>query len=61
MVNPKYALISCGVENKFKHPSKSVTDLLNSKNIGIFRTDKSGAVIFSTDGKELKQINWRNL
>ena len=61
MVNPKYALISCGVENKFKHPSKSVTDLLNSKNISIFRTDKSGAVIFSTDGKELNQINWRNL
>ncbi|MBX3008011.1 MAG: DNA internalization-related competence protein ComEC/Rec2 [Melioribacteraceae bacterium] len=61
LVNPQNALISCGVENKFKHPSKSIIDLLEGENISIFRTDKSGAVIFTTDGKELNQINWRNL
>ncbi len=41
-INPKYALISVGINNKYNHPKKSVLKILtNSK---IYRTDKNGSI-----------------
>ncbi len=59
-VNPRIGIISAGIMNKFKHPAKSVIKKLNDRNIKIFRTDRDGAVILTSDGKQIKFINWRN-
>ena len=41
-IKPKYALISCGKDNKFGHPNESVlNNLIDSK---IYRTDINGSV-----------------
>lgn len=53
-VSPEYAIISCGEDNKFGHPSKEVLDRLNQGNFSIFRTDKDGRIEFITDGSILK-------
>lgn len=43
-VNPKIALIGVGKNNKFGHPSQKTIQLLNERNIAIFRTDQNGEV-----------------
>lgn len=43
-VNPRYALISCGVGNKYEHPKKSTMDKLEQRNVEVYRTDENGTV-----------------
>lgn len=59
-VKPKYALISAGVMNKFRHPSNNVIASLHKFRTIILRTDLSGASILSSDGRNIEIINWRN-
>ena len=50
-INPKYAVISVGENNRYGHPSDSVLDnLMRSK---IYRTDKDGSVIFKIKSNKL--------
>lgn len=50
-INPKYAVISVGENNRYGHPSDSVLDnLVSSK---IYRTDKDGSVIFKIKSNKL--------
>lgn len=58
-VMPEYALICAGENNRFNHPSKSVLEKLKEKNILTLRTDKVGAVVLCSDGKNISQINWK--
>jgi len=58
-VGPKFALISAGIENRFNHPSPEVIKNLSESGIEIFRTDKSGAVIISSDGRKISVLNWK--
>jgi competence protein ComEC len=58
-VNPSVALISVGYKNQFKHPSPEVIRRLRQRGIQIHRTDQEGAVIFESDGKSWKKIDWR--
>jgi competence protein ComEC len=53
-VNPKYAVISVGKDNSYGHPSDGVIQRLKSKNIPIYRTDQSGTIIATSDGKEVR-------
>jgi beta-lactamase superfamily II metal-dependent hydrolase len=46
-VNPKYALISCKVGNKYEHPTKSTMDKLENRNIEVYRTDECGTVVLA--------------
>jgi len=46
--NPEVAIVSCGKNNKFGHPSKSVIDTLNKYDIQIRRTDKEGTITFKS-------------
>jgi len=41
-INPKYAIISVGENNRYKHPNKEVLETL--KNTKIYRTDKHGSI-----------------
>lgn len=51
-VNPDYAIIGVGEDNKFGHPSNIAIKNLKDRNIEIYRTDKMGEIIIKTDGKK---------
>lgn len=53
-VQPRYALISCGYENKFDHPRHETLENLEAVDAKILRTDIDGFLIFKTDGKKIR-------
>ncbi len=50
---PRFAVISAGLNNSYGHPSESVLKRLYERNIGIFRTDLMGTVVFTSDGSDI--------
>lgn len=52
-VNPQYAVICVGKDNKYEHPHKETIDLLNKKGIKIYRTDESGTIVAISDGESI--------
>jgi competence protein ComEC len=50
---PQLALVSAGRGNPFGHPAREVVDRLEKTGAEIFRTDRDGAVIVETDGREV--------
>ncbi len=58
-VNPRYAVMSLGLHNKFNHPSDEVVERLLMMNVEALRTDEEGAIIFESDGEEMSRILWR--
>lgn len=52
-VNPRYALISVGLNNKYEHPDEGVLERLRDKNIQYFRTDLKGTIVVSSDGEKI--------
>jgi competence protein ComEC len=46
-VSPTYGIISCGLNNKYGHPTQQTIDFLATNNIITYRTDVYGTVIFS--------------
>lgn len=51
--DPEYAVISCGRNNDYGHPHKSVIKRLKRMDIDAFRTDISGSIVFTSDGESL--------
>lgn len=51
-VNPKISIISVGKYNTYGHPT--INTLNNLKNTSLFRTDKNGSIIITSDGKSIK-------
>jgi competence protein ComEC len=56
---PDYAVISCGKDNVFGHPSELVLTKLDMLGSKILRTDKDGAVIFESDGEKPEIVKWK--
>jgi len=52
-VSPRYAVISVGAVNDFGHPSETVINKLTAIGAQIYRTDKDGTVVFTSDGKNI--------
>jgi competence protein ComEC len=52
-VNPQYAVISVGKDNKSHHPTQKTLNKFEKANIKIFRTDEQGTVEAISDGKKL--------
>lgn len=50
---PEYAVISCGAGNSYGHPHAETMEKFESMGIEVFRTDKQGTIIASTDGHSL--------
>jgi competence protein ComEC len=53
-VNPVVSTISCGVRNRFGHPHAETLTTLGSKGVLALRLDRTGSVIWQTDGNEVK-------
>ena len=53
-VNPEYAIITVGKDNKYHHPHRDVMDKLKTKKIEVHRTDECGTIIFESTGNGVK-------
>ena len=51
-VSPRFAVISCGKNNRYGHPSDETLGRLDQEDAAVFRTDECGAVTFRTDGEQ---------
>ncbi len=60
---PTVALVSAGQDNLFGHPSLVVLERLARRGIDVFRTDRDGAVVIETDGREahVRTVTGRSL
>ncbi len=56
---PEIAVISVGVRNRFHHPSPEILRRLETFNSSFIRTDRSGAVVFESDGRVWRRAEWR--
>jgi len=52
-VSPKYAIISCGKGNQYGHPTQAVLNRLAANNVELYRTDESGTIVATSDGKTI--------
>jgi comEA protein len=52
-VQPKYALISLGVDNKYGHPGEETLSRLDRVGAQVYRTDTQGTIKVLSDGKSL--------
>jgi competence protein ComEC len=50
-VAPQWAVISCGLHNRYGHPREEVLEELQAAHVRTFRTDLDGATCFRLDGK----------
>jgi competence protein ComEC len=56
ILKPSAGVISVGRRNIYHLPARSTTKKLEKKHIKIYRTDKNGAIIFKSDGHNIRVI-----
>ena len=56
VVNPKIAIISCGLDNKYGHPHVETKDKLDTMGIKYYRTDELGTIKLEIDGINITTI-----
>ena len=59
-VSPDISLISCGIKNRFGHPSGEVVKRLQESGTQIYRTDCEGCIFLQSDGMKISRIDWKN-
>lgn len=52
-VNPSYAIISVGENNDYQHPTDVVLNRLEKQGTEIYRTDLSGEIYLTSDGRNI--------
>jgi competence protein ComEC len=52
-VAPQWAVISCGLRNRYKHPREEVLEELETAHVRTFATDIDGAVCLRLDGRSV--------
>lgn len=52
-INPQYAVIFAGIDNKYGHPHLEIVDLLKSKDIEVHRSDECNDIVFTSSGNGL--------
>ncbi|MFJ2025096.1 ComEC/Rec2 family competence protein [Streptomyces sp. NPDC087897] len=55
-VRPRLALISCGADNPYGHPSPRTVGALGAAGARVLRTDTDGAIAVTGTGKELRAV-----
>ena len=58
-VQPKFAIISDGIDNLFHHPHRQALDRLEEHRARILRTDQLGLISIGTDGQRIWTENWK--
>lgn len=56
-LTPRCAVISCGKNNAYGHPSSAVLERLARAGCTVFRTDRDGTVTLVTDGKSIRSAS----
>jgi len=57
-VTPEIAVVSVAEKNRFKHPHPEAVNRLISTRSEIYFTSRDRALIFESDGKTIKRIEW---
>lgn len=52
-VSPTYAVISCGEDNSYGHPSAEALNRFRAMGIQVFRTDEQGSIVATSDGENI--------
>ncbi len=52
-VDPSFAAIEVGSGNTYGHPHSSLLDRLDSRGIPVYRTDRDGTFVITTDGTDI--------
>lgn len=60
-IDPQVSVISVGIDNNYGHPSPEVIKKLTKIDSNIFRTDKQGTIIISSDGETTIDYNKKPL
>lgn len=55
-VNPRWAVISCGLHNRYGHPREEVLEELQASHVHTFSTDINGASCFTLDGRGAEAV-----
>ncbi|NEE07145.1 MBL fold metallo-hydrolase, partial [Streptomyces sp. SID7499] len=55
-VRPRLALISCGADNPYGHPSARTVGALRAAGARVLRTDTDGSIAVAGTGKELRAV-----
>ncbi|HKN20871.1 MAG TPA: ComEC/Rec2 family competence protein [Terracidiphilus sp.] len=50
-VAPQWAVISCGLHNRYRHPREEVLEALQQAHVRTYQTDTNGITCFRLDGK----------
>lgn len=53
-VKPRYAVISCGVDNDYGYPHKETLEKLAERGIIVYRTDEQSSILAVCDGEEIR-------
>ena len=59
MTDPEYAIIPVGEGNSYQHPNEPILARYRDAGIPVFRTDRLGTILATSDGKEIT-ITWEN-
>jgi competence protein ComEC len=54
LVNPRAAVISVGRRNPFHHPAPETLRRYKERGVKIYRTDRRGAIIFTSNGRSFR-------
>ena len=52
-IKPQYALISCGINNRYGHPHSETLERLEDNNCKVYVTNTLGEIIIRTDGYKI--------
>jgi len=61
LARPKFAVVSAGLDNLYRHPHPDVVARLEERGVRILRTDRGGQIRFLTDGRRLEVTAFNGL
>ena len=53
-ISPEYSIIQVGKDNSYNHPAQTVLEILEDAGSKVYRTDKHGTIVVSTDGVNIE-------